>query len=733
MPRTPTDPYPPGPLSPLSTPPYPPVTGAAVRASSPPGPTLAGIVHALKRRWALAAVLGGLAAAAAAAAAWAVVPAGQHSARAFVRLRPAGPDVVDRPPDEFEAFRKSQMFAVQSRDLIDRTLADPAVAALETVRTAADPARLIEDGLKVDAAPSPEVLAVTLAGDRPADLTAVLDALLKRYADEAVAAARRERDDRRKELERLAEGFRAEVAAADRQIRLVAEANGVLGPEAAEAKHARMQAELAKIEADLSAAQRERQDATDAVELLQQRARDRRSELAPAELAELADAHPTVAPVAKQRAARADALARAREVSGGNDAVPRVQDLLAEVGRLDAQLAAARAGVRNQIEADRAAAAERALHARLAAARDRLEAADRAHDARLRWRDEFQKALTASARGAYDIQALQAEVRPQREYLAKVQGRLVQLDAGREVRPRVSVGGPAVAVPHGDLTRKGVTAAAGLAAFAGMLALVGLVEWRSRRVDGVEAVVAEAGLRVLGAVPAFPPRSRLKADADPGWRFALNEAVNSARTLLLHSARSQSMQVVMITSAAQGEGKTSLAGQLGTSMAASGMRTVIVDCDLRNPSVHALFDLPAAAGVGEVLCQEADAADAVQPTSVPNLWVIPAGRCSPRVVAALAQGHPLETLFNRLRGQFDFILVDTCPVLPVADALLVGQHVDGVVFAVMQDVSRLPEVIQASDRLAELNVPLLGAVVNGVRDGAAYHADRYSPAKPLPA
>ena len=76
-----------------------------------------------------------------------------------------------------------------------------------------------------------------------------------------------------------------------------------------------------------------------------------------------------------------------------------------------------------------------------------------------------------------------------------------------------------------------------------------------------------------------------------------------------------------------------------------------------------------------------DVSDAVQPTSVPNLWVIPAGQCSNRVIAALAQGHPLETLFNRLRGQFDFIIVDSCPVLPVADALLIGQHVDGVVFS----------------------------------------------------
>ena len=201
--------------------------------------------------------------------------------------------------------------------------------------------------------------------------------------------------------------------------------------------------------------------------------------------------------------------------------------------------------------------------------------------------------------------------------------------------------------------------------------------------------------------------------------------------MLLHAARNQSMQVVMVTSATQGEGKTSLSSQLATSMATAGMRTLIVDCDLRNPSIHKLFDLGLTAGVSEVLVQDADVTDAVQPTMVPNLWVIPAGQCSNRVIAALAQGHPLETLFNRLRGQFDFIIVDSCPVLPVADALLIGQHVDGVVFSIMQDVSQVPKIQSASEKLAQLNIPLVGAVLNGIRQNVYSYGYNY--VKQLPA
>jgi Mrp family chromosome partitioning ATPase len=147
--------------------------------------------------------------------------------------------------------------------------------------------------------------------------------------------------------------------------------------------------------------------------------------------------------------------------------------------------------------------------------------------------------------------------------------------------------------------------------------------------------------------------------------------------------------------------------------------------------MHKLFDAQLTPGCSEVLCQEVDVSDAVQPTTVPNLWLIPAGQCSNRVISALAQGHPLETLFNRLRGQFDFIVVDSCPVLPVADTLLVGQHVDGVVLSILQDISQLPKVQTTAERLTQLNIPLLGTVVNGIKPDV--HAYGYNYVKQLPA
>jgi polysaccharide biosynthesis transport protein len=327
------------------------------------------------------------------------------------------------------------------------------------------------------------------------------------------------------------------------------------------------------------------------------------------------------------------------------------------------------------------------------------------------------------------------ELKPLNEQVQSLDRQISEISLWLDSGGRIKIREPAVIMyNHNQRQKMLYSGMVGAAAFLAVITLVAFLEWRSRRVDSVDQVVNEIGLRVIGTIPAFPTRQAIKtgeADANQNWRFILNESVNSTRTMLLHSAKTQSMQVIMVTSAMQGEGKTSLSSQLATSMATAGLRTLIVDCDLRNPSMHRLFDLALAPGCSEILLSELDVSDAVQATSVPNLWVISAGQCSNRVIAALAQGHQLESMFNRLRGQFDFIVVDTCPVLPVADSLLIGQHVDGVVISILQDISQLPKVLNASERLAQLNIPLLGAVVNGIKTDI--HAYGYNYVKQLPA
>ena len=169
----------------------------------------------------------------------------------------------------------------------------------------------------------------------------------------------------------------------------------------------------------------------------------------------------------------------------------------------------------------------------------------------------------------------------------------------------------------------------------------------------------------------------------------------------------------MVASAVSGEGKTSLASHLAASLARGGRRTLLVDGDLRNPAVHQLFGLSAGPGFAELLRGEVEPVQVVQNTPLENLSVLAAGAADRRALQALAQDGVVRTVFDELKEQYDFLIVDVSPVLPVADALLIGEHADAVLLSVLRNVSRLPAVHAAQQRLAALGIRVLGAVVIG--------------------
>ena len=116
--------------------------------------------------------------------------------------------------------------------------------------------------------------------------------------------------------------------------------------------------------------------------------------------------------------------------------------------------------------------------------------------------------------------------------------------------------------------------------------------------------------------------------------------------------------------------------------------------------------------MAEVLRGEVEPPDAVRATPFARLWLLPAGNGDAHAIQALAQDN-IRTLFEQFKQQYDFIIIDTPPVLPVTDTLLLGQHVDGVVYAVLSEVSRAPAIHAAQQKMAPLGVRTLGAVVLG--------------------
>ena len=262
-----------------------------------------------------------------------------------------------------------------------------------------------------------------------------------------------------------------------------------------------------------------------------------------------------------------------------------------------------------------------------------------------------------------------------------------------------------------------MASAAGFGALALAVFGVSWREYRSRRIYAPADVVEGLGMTLIGTLPALPANARIfSLEANNGrahgWQSVLSEAVDALRAQLLRAADRDGLRVVMITSANSGEGKTSLAGQLAASLARAWRKTLLIDGDLRHPGIHRQFDMPQEPGFSDVLRGELECDDAIRPTPLPRLWMMPAGQCDAHATQALAQKE-VRILLNRLKEQYDFIVLDSSPVLPVADALSLGQHVDAVVFSILRNVSRLPAVQASQQRLASLGIRMLGTVVLG--------------------
>src|SRR5262249_3369851 len=218
---------------------------------------------------------------------------------------------------------------------------------------------------------------------------------------------------------------------------------------------------------------------------------------------------------------------------------------------------------------------------------------------------------------------------------------------------------------------------------------------------------------------SLPDYSRYGSpDLSPGrYGNVFSDSVDTIRTTLLFMSRMEGVRAVLVTSAVAGEGKTSAASHLAMSLARAGRKTLLVDGDLRRPVVHTLFGIGQGPGLSEVLRGETDIASAIRPTSFEALSVLPAGQANSQALTILS-GETPGKLFKEFKGQFDFIIVDSSPVLPVPDALVMAQHADAVVFSLLRDVSRLPKVQAAYERVSNLRIRILGAIFNGSKQEA---------------
>jgi capsular exopolysaccharide synthesis family protein len=218
----------------------------------------------------------------------------------------------------------------------------------------------------------------------------------------------------------------------------------------------------------------------------------------------------------------------------------------------------------------------------------------------------------------------------------------------------------------------------------------------------------------MGTLPFIPPTIMRRLGSNTRrsqlWKMRYTEAVDGVVARLLHSAEGEEAHVVLVTSAMSGEGKTWLATQLAMGLARAQRSTVLVDFDIRQPALNGALGLPLGPGVCEALRGQGDIAQMVQPTDTEYLSVVTAGNWDRQVLPALANGS-ICPLLDRLRENFDFVIIDSSPLLPVVDSRLICKRVDAVLLSVLRDVSEASKVQAAQEMLDAFGVSRVHAVV----------------------
>ena len=196
-------------------------------------------------------------------------------------------------------------------------------------------------------------------------------------------------------------------------------------------------------------------------------------------------------------------------------------------------------------------------------------------------------------------------------------------------------------------------------------------------------------------------------------RLAVSEAYRSLRTALLLSSADE-LRVVGMTSAEPSEGKTTTTTNLGVVMAQLGRRVLIIDADLRRPRMHKVFQVSNRLGLVNYLTAQVEMEKLFSQTEVPNLWVCPSGPIPPNPSELLASERMREFL-SQIRSRFDFVLIDTPPALPVADAVILGPLVDGLVVCARAGVLTRDDAKLCRERLSYADLRIFGTVLNRYR------------------
>jgi capsular exopolysaccharide synthesis family protein len=348
----------------------------------------------------------------------------------------------------------------------------------------------------------------------------------------------------------------------------------------------------------------------------------------------------------------------------------------------------------------------------------------------------LESATSPSAGTTATISALASQEAVLKEQLAQLQVAGAETPGGIEaVSPASPPTSPSSPKPLRD---GGIALVIGL--LLGLGALFAAEHFDEKVYTKDEAERLSGGVPVLAIVPRVknwkrPKRPLLITEVDP---FSpVTEAYRSLRTSLQFADHHAQLKTILVTSATGVEGKTSTVANLGVIMASAGERVVVVSCDLRRPRLAAFLGKDETTGFTSVLLDQVELKDAIQAAAnTPGLALLGTGPIPPNPAALLGSDKAAE-IFRLLATSFDVVLIDSPPLVPVTDPLVLSQYADAVLMVVMVGLTTRAEVERAAELLAQVNARPTGIVLNNATrrsaNGSEYgygYKYRYTPQTP---
>jgi capsular exopolysaccharide synthesis family protein len=197
------------------------------------------------------------------------------------------------------------------------------------------------------------------------------------------------------------------------------------------------------------------------------------------------------------------------------------------------------------------------------------------------------------------------------------------------------------------------------------------------------------------------------------------------RRLLQNLKRMESkgeLKAILMTSSVTGEGKSTISSLLSITAARKGLRTILIDCDVRRPAIHRLFQIDRHNGLVDIIGDGVAYKDVIKKTSIDNLDLITAGKSTPNPSELFTTGA-LDALFRELKFYYDLVVIDSPPVIPVSDPMLLAQLVDGVILVIKAGETAREVALRAVDIMTTNRANILGVVLNNSRNSLPYFYD----------